>query len=226
MLEFIPLQCYECQEPIDLPVESLEDDSTTCPMCGALLELRRAEDYEPPCPAEIVIKERTPGRLRFTAPGCIGKCSEYHYLNVLFWIGVLSPFGCLIARSIFWNRLFDGSMALIFMIGFSVAITAFYQLRYMVEVNMIDDRLTVRYLYGFIKISSHWNSSTISMTDVSNVRTGRNFVAYESCLKRPKLAFPLIPILQSSTPEPARFVTHLLRRQLDSLHDPLQYHEK
>ncbi len=109
MAETFPIQCGSCTEIVDVAADIDPAAAYNCPMCGAAIVIAEAEDFDLPCPAEVVIEEQSDKWLRFRLPRCLPGGIDRLYLGLCLLSSVVVLFGCIVLDALYRLR-FLGSI--------------------------------------------------------------------------------------------------------------------
>ena len=83
MTETFPIQCHSCAEILDVTADIDPAAPYECPLCGAEITIAEAEDFDLPCPADVVVEEQTAECLRLRVVES-RRGSDGYYLGLLF----------------------------------------------------------------------------------------------------------------------------------------------
>ncbi|QDU47161.1 hypothetical protein Mal52_56890 [Symmachiella dynata] len=218
MAETFPIKCGSCTEIIDVAADSDPVAAYNCPMCGAAIVIAEAVDFELPCPAEVVVEEQTPERLRFRLRSSL-RGSNSHAFAMTVCVGfpildLLSEIG------IAWVR--SGHLPGVFQLLTQAAICtliAFFLASFILfgstTIELSHGECFVRERGFFLPVK--WQCPIGDMTFVrmrskrSRLWPFRIFVYCTDVTIRWRGSYQWA---ESPNPRIARYVTHLLRRQL------------
>ena len=225
MLETIPLKCYECEELFDLPAELSTGETATCPMCGAVIDIHRAELFDLPCPPGVVIEEVTPERLCLYARKS-PRGSDDYYLGIgCLVIGAVIGVLCLAYAALnvkllvgWWGPSIWAAIAVGLYSSFSFTLLVGRQ-----SVEVKNSQMIIRFRSGPFTERLILKTSEVIAVVLTKEKSTLWPFRKSNWVVRAKMKKGSPRIYLSPTPKPARFIAHLIRRQLDSLHDPLQY---
>ncbi|QDT51465.1 hypothetical protein Pan258_55540 [Symmachiella dynata] len=226
MAETFPIQCHSCTEILDVAADIDAAAPFNCPLCGADIVIAEAVDFDLPCPAAVVIEEQRPERLRFrlrsSLPGSNGQMLRFLFswalpIHALF-LGI-----CIVSVS-------NGHPATVFEIFTLVALSAF--MAFFLEsffrfrstfIELSGGQLTIEVCLWFMRSQQQRPIDAITCVESRSIKSDlwpfRSHVYYT----RVQVGQWGRQFAESSNPDPARFVTHLIRRQLitmgHKLHD-------
>jgi len=219
MAETFPIKCGRCTEILDVAADIDPATSYNCPMCGAAIVIPEAEDFDLPCPAEVVIEEQTSKRLRFRLPPCLSG-SNRHVIGVLYTFGSPVSFGVIYAR---WGD----EIPLSFLLPLVFCCLAFFFVGLMAwrgsdSVDLSHGQITTENHLGVVRIDGRHSIETVkcvhSRTKRSMLWPFHGHVHYTCVGMQQRNSH----FAESPNPDLARYVTHLIRRQLITMGHELQ----
>ncbi len=220
MNQTFPIKCTACEEILDVAADIDVAAAYNCPMCGAGISIRDAEEFELDCPDEVVIEEQTSQRLRFRLP----RSHRFFHENVLIWITCGASVISFVLGLYFLFEVYLRSRLLIelsmsiFLLANPVMATlyAIYFLKGTVYADLSEDELLLGFQIGIFSFGRRFNTLRIGSVFMKNHLFTLD-PKVKSCMK---LTARSINIASDQTRDTARYITHLLRRQLKTMgHD-------
>jgi len=226
MLEFIPLQCYECEELFDLPVELSTGETTTCPMCGTMIDIHRAEQFVLPCPQGVVIEETTPEQVCLSVSMAAQGSSRRYILIAVCISNVLIPVMVAIYELLVNNNPIDQILnesmnELLLMSGFCLFFVLFFLIPFRESLELTGTglfrglhlwRLGFRRRIDVETVTDAVSVQKSSPLFYSGIDNCHLLVKVKSSF-RGKLYFPSFVIPRDH----AQFITHVFRQRLHAL---------
>ncbi|TWU13585.1 hypothetical protein CA54_24200 [Symmachiella macrocystis] len=225
MDEIFPIQCRNCAEIIDVAANIDVVAPYECPLCGADIAISEAENFDLPCPAEVVIEEQSDNFLRFRVADS-PRGSDSFYLGRLFLVIGLVFLGCVVLMHFidfdFWPRYFDDPL-FVLMYGLGFLGTGVLQMTQARSLELAGNHLTARYhVLGVTYFQKRTRSGLINSVHVVipaitiwPVRIWQVVIA-----DRPKTHGRFLIFTYNL--DAARYVTHTIRRQLKTMGHKLQ----
>ncbi len=221
-----PIQCRSCAEILDVAADIDAAAPFNCPLCGADIAVAEAEDFDLPCPAALVIEEQTAERLRFRLPlilpGANGQmlrfmCSGGSIPSLCLFLGT-----CIVSVS-------TGQPPTVFvlltMAGLS-SLIAFFLAAYIrfrsTYIELSEGQLTIEVRLWFIRSQRQRPVDAITCVESRSIKSDLWPFRSHVYFTRVQVGQWGRQFAESSNPDPARFVTHLIRRQLITMGHELQ----
>ncbi|WP_339911935.1 hypothetical protein [Symmachiella dynata] len=221
-----PIQCRSCADILDVAADMDAAAPFNCPLCGADIAVAEAEDFDLPCPAAVVIEEQTPERLRLRVVES-PRGSDGYYLALLFiGIGLVLIGYVVLVLSIDFDyplpfihnniidQLFYGIISLG---GGTLQLTAARSL------ELAGENVTIRYYVFGLNFFRRRTRSTL-IDSVYTVPPHANFKPLRvwQVILAVGSKFHTRRSILTPNPDSARYVTHLIHRQLTTMGHELQ----
>ncbi len=218
MPETFPVKCLSCENVFDCPLE-LEDERelSPCPLCGFGMTMTCAADLQLPQPAEVTIEEQTPQRLRIRMPECL-RGSEGRLFGFAMPIIAVVPLAVGVwgtAYEYMHGDFFEMGFALIAVAcGLTVIVMSIASLFTSITLEVTDKCVAVESRLGRWMIRREY--PVPGFRDVFMRSPKRRFALFRStdCVACIKTQSKTIKLADARHPEPARYVTQLIRQQL------------
>ncbi len=224
----IPSMCLVCGEIVDVAVPLGETGPGRCPMCGGELTC----DFDLPVNEHVRVEVQTPERLRFSFPYTIGDMGLFDQLAWLL-ISLTPLIG--IYDAVFehlHNPLFFGLVRCVSLVAILLMISA---ILLFLLVLMLRGRITIdvdtKRLAVIMSVLAYCRNQTVRLNGIGRLYSqSRHSVIQELnnySKKRIKLWGRTKPdryllITNGPNADLARYVTHLIRRQLLTMGHTLQ----
>ncbi len=222
MAETFPIKCTTCSEIVDVAAHMVMGAAYNCPMCGAAIVIAEAVDFELPCPAEVVVEEQTPERLRLRMRRYLEGSENRGGSWWLMWLGLLFiGMGAGVWSSRFWLHL-ENSLAMTFGMGLiasgsMVTVSEFYCAKICFSLDLTPNRLSVGYHFGPLNVHRDYRPPDVSgvyMTSPAPRFRVSGSGDGATCLRT---ASGTIRCANSRNSDAPRYVTQLIRRQLTTM---------
>ncbi|WP_339911934.1 hypothetical protein [Symmachiella dynata] len=212
-----PIQCRSCAEILDVAADMDAAAPFNCPLCGADIAVAEAEDFDLPCPAALVIEEQTAERLRIRLP-LIFPGANGQITHVLL-VGAYPVFAFFAGTCGVW--LGTGQPPTVFVLLTTAGVCsliAFFLAAYIrfrsTFIELSGGQLTIEVRLWFIRSQRQRPIDAITCVESRSIKSDlwpfRSHVYYT----RVQVGQWGRQFAESSNPDPARYVTHLIRRQL------------
>ncbi|WP_339911932.1 hypothetical protein [Symmachiella dynata] len=222
MAESFPIKCRNCAEIIDVAANIDVVAPYECPLCGADIVIAEAEDFDLPCPAEVVIEEQTSERLRLSVPRFLPGTDLHMLLPIVLLLTVIAILVTVAELLVFhYAQRIGQSISLvgIFLVIFAIS---WKTRKSFMFLDISSSRMTIRHYFiavGFdiaYQIVPHRNVTMEPATTGIAIFHGSNLQV------RLKTRWWSIRFAESPNPDIARYVTHIIRRQLKTMGHKLQ----
>ena len=225
MAETFPIQCHSCAEILDVAADIDVAAPYDCPLCGAEIAIAEAEDFDLPCPAEVVVEEQSAERLSFrlrsSLPGS-NRLVFYLLFSLLFPAQILFLGACIeLARS--WRSPIIFAVFLLPTLdGFVMIFLSSIFLFGKTCIELSDRQMIIGKGLWLFRI--HQRRDVDAIADVT-LRTERSDIwpfrdrVYYTHIRAKAWGRRFA---ESRSPDPGRYVTHLIRRQLKTMGHNLQ----
>ncbi len=223
MPDTFPIKCFGCDEIFDALLANADDmEPYPCPTCGFSMLFSSRADFVLLQPEEVIIDEQTSQRLRFRLPRYL-RGSEQQAVNYGMMVMGVVAFGIGVAGTIYRFR--DGDLFEMFFGvaaiggGFTMIALAVFNLRAHILVDLSYERIIVGYQLGPWNIHKQYPLPAIQDVFMKSTTPGFRLFGSDDCTACVKTPSRTIQMADSRYPDPARYVTHLLRQQLIAMQE-------
>ena len=222
MVKTFLIQCRSCAEIMDVAADITVAVPFKCPMCGTDIAIVETEDFDLPCPAEVVIEEQTAERLRFRLPRFLPGTDGHKMLRIILMANAIFLITIIGISLAFSSR--PGMGRMIFVIAFLLLVFAMTlkTLRSFMFLEFSSSQMVIRHFWGPFGFDFAYNVVPPRNVYLESTTSSLNTFFCSNAVVCVKSKWWPIRFAESQNPDLARYVTHLIRRQLISMGNELQ----
>jgi len=222
MVKTFLIQCRSCAEIMDVAADITVAVPFKCPMCGTDIAIVETEDFDLPCPAEVVIEEQTAERLRFRLPRFLPGTDGHKMLRIILMANAIFLIPIVGISLVFHSRPGIGWMIIPIAFLLLAFVITLKTLRSFMLLEFSSSRMVIRHFLGPLGFNFAYNVVPPRNVYLESTKSSLNTFFCSSDIVCVKTRRRTIRIDASPSPDLARYITHLIRRQLITMGHELQ----
>jgi len=222
MDKIFPIQCRNCAENMDVTADIDVAAPYKCPMCGTDIAIAEAEDFDLPCPAAVVIEEHTAERLRFRLPRFLPRSDGHQLARIILMANAIFLIPIVGISLVFHSRPGIGWMIIPIAFLLLAFVITLKTLRSFMLLEFSSSRMVIRHFLGPLGFNFAYNVVPPRNVYLESTKSSLNTFFCSSDIVCVKTRRRTIRIDASPSPDLARYITHLIRRQFITMRHELQ----